>query len=67
MNKNQIKKPFKSNLKVKYDNIIGMWVVNGKSLTRDDTDGKAFYDKSSADNFKYTIDKQDYYFTRDHN
>lgn len=58
-------KPFKSNLKVKYDNDLGMWVINGKSLQRTDIDGMTFYDKKSADDFKKIIDNQDFYFYHD--
>lgn len=58
-------KPFKSNLKVKYDSGLGMWVINGHSLQRTDVDGKTFYDKKSADDFKKTIDNQDFYFYHD--
>lgn len=61
----KITKPFKSNLKVKYDSSLGMWVINGHSLQRTDVDGKTFYDKKSADNFKKTIDNQDFYFYHD--
>ena len=61
----KITKPFKSNLKVKYDSSLGMWVINGHSLQRTDVDGKTFYDKKSADDFKKTIDNQDFYFYHD--
>lgn len=61
----KITKPFKSNLKVKYDSSLGMWVINGHSLQRTDVDGKTFYDKKSADDFKRTIDNQDFYFYHD--
>jgi hypothetical protein len=58
-------KPFKSNLKVKYDSDLGMWIINGHSLQRTDVNGKTFYDKKSADDFKKTIDNQDFYFYHD--
>ena len=58
-------KPFKSNLKVKYDSSLGMWVINGHSLQRTDVEGKTFYDKKSADDFKKTIDNQDFCFYHD--
>ena len=61
----KITKPFKSNLKVKYDSSLGMWVINGHSLQITDVDGKTFYDKKSADDFKKTIDNQDFYFYHD--
>lgn len=61
----KITKPFKSNLKVKYDSSLGMQVINGHSLQRTDVDGKTFYDKKSADDFKKTIDNQDFYFYHD--
>ena len=61
----KITKPFKSNLKVKYDSSLGMWFINGHSLQRTDVDGKSFYDKKSADDFKKTIDNQDFYFYHD--
>ena len=61
----KITKPFKSNLKVKYDSSLGMWVINGHSLQRTDVDGKTFYDKKSADDFKKAIDNQDFYFYHD--
>lgn len=63
----KITKPFKSNLKVKYDSSLGMWVINGHSLQRTDVDGKTFYAKKSADYFKETIDRQDFYFYHDNN
>ena len=61
----KITKPFKSNLKVKYDSSLGMWVINGHSLQRTDVEGKTFYDKKSADDFKKTIDNQDFCFYHD--
>lgn len=60
-----IRKEFKSNLKVKYNNELGMWVISGNSLQRTDINGKLFYNKNDACNFKKSIDTQDFYFYND--
>lgn len=62
---NKITKPFKSELKVKYDSNLGMWIITGESLQRTDINGQKFYDKKSAVDFKKNIDNQDFYFYRD--
>ena len=53
---------FKSKLRVTYDCALGMYVIEGNSLTRTDCNNKTFYDKKVAESFKETIDNQDFHF-----
>jgi len=55
-------KNFKSNLKVKYDCNLGMWLIKGNSLQRTDIKRKFFNDKNSAITFKNIIDTQDFHY-----
>ena len=58
-------KSFKSRLRINYLSDLGMFSINGESLTRRNTVGLNFYDKKEAIYFKNKIDNEDFYFYHD--
>jgi hypothetical protein len=58
-------KPYKSKIKIIKDSNLGMYRLEGESLTRTNVNNVCFYDKSEALRFKLNIDNFDYDFYRD--
>jgi hypothetical protein len=58
-------KPYKSKIKIINDSNLGMYRLEGESLTRTNVNGACFYDKSEALRFKLSIDNYDYNFYRE--